>query len=239
MHANTENEMSVKVGCCGFPVSMEEYFKMFEVVEVQKTFYKPPKPETAKRWRELAGEDFEFTVKAFQVITHPPSSPTYRKARLSVDDAGFFKPIKAVFDGWEKTREIARILRARIVVFQTPRLFRECEENIRNIKEFFSSIEREFIFCWEPRGWSRDAVRKVCERLELVHVVDPFVEESVYGSIAYYRLHGYNYRHKYGDDELGWLAGRVRGKGTCYVMFNNVHMLDDAERFVRILKENK
>lgn len=226
----------VKVGCCGFPVSMKEYFKKFRVVEIQKTFYKPPKPETAEKWRVMAGDDFEFTVKAFQVITHPPSSPTYRKARLKVDDGGFFKPVRAVFDAWEKTREVAKILDSRVIVFQTPKSFRESEENIRNMKEFFSSIEREFVFCWEPRGWRSESVREVCERLDLVHVVDPFVERSVYGELRYYRLHGYNYRHKYDDEELKWLAETVRKGKECYVMFNNVHMLDDAARFIQILE---
>ncbi len=227
----------VKVGCCGFPVSMREYFKRFEVVEVQKTFYKPPKPETAKKWREMARNSFEFTVKAFQVITHPPSSPTYRKARLKVENGGYFKPVSEVFDAWERTKEIAKVLRSKIVVFQTPRSFRESEENVRNMVEFFSSIDGGFIFCWEPRGWSSEKVREVCEELDLIHVVDPFVEESVYGELKYFRLHGFSYRHRYSDDELKWLARKVSGGRECYTMFNNVHMLGDATRFIETLKE--
>jgi len=27
------------VGCCGFPISLSRYARMFEVVEVQQTFY--------------------------------------------------------------------------------------------------------------------------------------------------------------------------------------------------------
>jgi len=72
----------VKDGCCGFPVGMKKYFENFDVVEVQKTFYKPPSQKTAEKWRKNAPENFEFTIKAWQVITHPPSSPTYRKAEL-------------------------------------------------------------------------------------------------------------------------------------------------------------
>jgi len=33
----------VKVGCCGFPRGMKRYFSQFRLVEVQQTFYKPPK----------------------------------------------------------------------------------------------------------------------------------------------------------------------------------------------------
>ncbi len=224
----------IRIGCCGFPVSMKKYFQLFNVVEVQKTFYKPPQPDTAKKWRDQAPEDFEFTVKAWQVITHPPSSPTYRKAGIQVKYGGFFKPVEEVFKAWETTREIAKILNARFVVFQTPKSFKDTDENIKNMREFFGSIERDFVFGFEPRGWREEKVRKVCEELNLVHVVDPFVSRQLYGEISYFRLHGFNYKHKYTDDELLKLRDLV---SEGYVMFNNVHMLDDALRFKRLIEE--
>jgi uncharacterized protein YecE (DUF72 family) len=54
----------IKTGCCGFPTGMKTYFEKFRLVEIQKTFYNPPKLETAKRWREMVPKDFEFTIKA-------------------------------------------------------------------------------------------------------------------------------------------------------------------------------
>lgn len=93
------------VGCCGFPASLEKYFQTLKLVEVQKTFYRPPMPSTATKWRESAPEEFEFTVKAWQLITHPPESPTYKKANLVIknrENYGFFKPTKEVFEAWKK-----------------------------------------------------------------------------------------------------------------------------------------
>ncbi len=223
----------MKVGCCGFPVSMKKYFSEFEVVEVQKTFYKPPTPETARKWRDSAPDDFEFTIKAWQVITHPPTSPTYRKAGIKIKEGGFFKPIREVFEAWEKTREIAKILRAKFILFQTPKSFKDSEENIRNMLDFFSNIEREFIFGFEPRGWGEGNILKVCRELDLVHVVDPFVSKQLYGDIVYYRLHGFNYKHKYNDEELLKLKEMCTKDG--YVMFNNIHMYDDAKRFMKLV----
>jgi uncharacterized protein YecE (DUF72 family) len=55
----------VKIGCCGFAVGMKDYFRQFKLVEVQQTFYKIPRLETALRWREAAPTDFEFTLKAW------------------------------------------------------------------------------------------------------------------------------------------------------------------------------
>ncbi|RLI78340.1 DUF72 domain-containing protein [Archaeoglobales archaeon] len=229
----------IKVGCCGFPMSMKKYFEEFEVVEIQKTFYKPISVEIAEKWRKMASKNFEFCVKALQIITHPPSSPTYRKAKLDVEDGGFFKPIKEVFDAWNVTKNVADVLKAEVIVFQTPKSFKESKENMKNMKEFFNSIEG-YMFVWEPRDWSDEAIKKVCEELNLVHCVDPFVAKPLYGDVRYFRLHGSHkkmYKHKYSRDELIWLRDYCREFNNAYVMFNNVYMRDDAVTFKKLLNE--
>jgi uncharacterized protein YecE (DUF72 family) len=213
---------------------MKKYFEEFNLTEVQKTFYNPPKIETIEKWRKKAPEDFEFTIKAWQVITHPPSSPTYRKAGIAMKNCGFFKPTKEVFEGWEKTNEIAKALNARIILFQTPASFKENKENEKNMVEFFSSIGGEFIFVWEPRGWGDEGIEKICKELNLTHCTDPFVAKPLHGEIVYLRLHGSHakmYRHRYSDEELQWLAKCFEDEKDVYVLFNNVHMYNDALRF--------
>lgn len=64
----------LKVGLCGFTIGVAAYFETFEVVEVQQTFYDPPAPRTLERWRAQAPPGFEFTMKAWQVITHASTS---------------------------------------------------------------------------------------------------------------------------------------------------------------------
>ncbi len=233
----------IRIGCCGFPVGMKRYVKDFEVVEVQKTFYRPPDPETAKRWRIIAGENFEFVIKAWQLITHPPSSPTYRKAGIELSgDSGFFKPNKNVEIAWEKTEEIASILRCRIILFQTPRSFKETEENIENMRSFFSQLERNYLFAWEPRGWRKETVRWVCEEIELIHVCDPFAELPVTdGDVVYLRLHGSPpgekmYRYTYTERDLDYLADLIKKfEGDVYCLFNNVSMFRDALKLKQLL----
>ncbi|ADC64869.1 protein of unknown function DUF72 [Ferroglobus placidus DSM 10642] len=230
--------MRVKVGCCGFCMAMNKYFSEFKLVEVQKTFYQPVSEKTAKSWREKAPEDFEFAVKAFQKITHPPNSPTYKKYKVEAKDCGFFKPNDEVFEAWEVTRKVAKILKAKVILFQTPKSFVESEENVKNMREFFNSIEREFVFVWEPRGWSEEKVKEVCEELDLVHCVDPFVAKPTYGEIVYFRLHGSHermYKHKYTDEELLWLKNLCESYDKeVYVLFNNVYMCEDAKRFAQL-----
>jgi len=232
----------IKVGCCGFPVSRKIYYQTFTCVEIQQTFYHPPKEETLKGWRKEAPEGFEFTLKAWQLITHDPKSPTYKRLKFEIppetkERYGGFKPTREVLEAWQITRKAAKLLEARLIIFQTPPSFRPEEESVKNLKTFFSTIEREnFLFGWEPRGWPGELVRSLCEELDLIHVVDPFKEDTV-GKIVYWRLHGKDgYRYRYSDDELEELLRKIKPSSVYYVMFNNTNMFEDAQRFFRIVK---
>ncbi len=241
--ARRSNKGRIIVGCCGFAGRQAEYFQKYDAIELQQTFYKPPQPSTAERWREQAPEDFTFTMKAWQVITHPASSPTYRKAKIELDDAaksrvGFFRPTDEVLDAWHKTREIADIVQAKFVVFQCPASFKPTDENVENLREFFRAIgPQPFDMGWEPRGqWPEDVVRELCEELGLVHVVDPFSAQPLAGDVTYFRLHGIGgYRYRYTDEDLRRLLDMCPGGRTVYVMFNNVYMGEDALRFMELL----
>jgi len=246
----TVNTLSVeiKVGCCGFPGGMAAYFKNFSLAEVQKTFYRPPRLETVRRWRDKAPREFEFTLKAWQVITHPASSPTYRRAGIRIDkpeNCGFFKPTEEVREAWNTTLEVARALEARIVVFQCPASFKPLEENLGNMRRFFSSIEREgLILAWEPRGgWDATLIAGLCKDLDLVHCVDPFLAEpAVAGETAYLRLHGYEggrmYYHDYTREELEYLLRVCRSLESreVYCLFNNIRMEKNALEFKELLR---
>jgi len=234
--------MALKVGCCGFPVARKVYYQHFRCVEVQQTFYHPPEERTLRRWREEAPGDFEFTVKAWQLITHEPRSPTYRRLRLKLPEGelggcGGFKPTDRVLWAWEVTKASALALGARIVIFQTPPSFRPCEEALANLRSFFSSIDRGgLLLGWEPRGWPSNLVRELCRELDLFHVVDPFKDEATWGPLRYWRLHGRDgYRYRYSDEELRDLVARVERGMDHYVMFNNTEMFEDAKRFLELL----
>jgi uncharacterized protein YecE (DUF72 family) len=93
----------IKIGTCGFAMGRLEYYRTFPVVEVQQTLYKLPRWTTGERWRAGAPPGFEFTMKAWQLITHEPSSPTYRRLGKPIpaemkDRYGSFRPTEEVFD---------------------------------------------------------------------------------------------------------------------------------------------
>jgi len=222
----------LKVGCCGYPTSMKKYYENFRLVELNRTFYTYPKASTVEGWREKAPENFEFTVKAHQDITH--------KFRFET---------KLSLPAFESMKQICQTLKAHILLFQTPGSFRA--DKLLHVEEFLDKIKRDdLVVVWETRGpaWDNPEVReKLAERLEalhVVHVTDPFKALPVHTmNVAYFRLHGLGkqlYYYQYTDDELKQLRRLVqpfeRDGKEVYVLFNNLAMFDDATRFVHYAK---
>ncbi len=278
------------VGCCGTAgLALKDYAKRFRVIEVQSTFYRLPKPETARRWKESTlGQDFEFTLKAFQGITHPLESPTWRRAgpkdileKVRKEDVGFLRESSFVLKCLRSIIEIAKILESRVIVFQMPPSFEYSQGNLESIEKFFthvlpsaisssfSSSQRSEVFspALELRHWSWfseksrlwdlagkiSKARESRQSLAPLLVTDPLRDEQrafkeilllQQQQIAYHRLHGLgrsftNYKYKYADTDLRNLLDSVlsaRRLGTRqYILFNNISMRDDAERFSKLL----
>jgi uncharacterized protein YecE (DUF72 family) len=232
------------VGCCGWTEAQARYVAEFPTIELQTTFYQPPAKNVAQRWKSLAPPGFLFCMKAWQLITHTPSSPTYRRLKSGIsaeerDAYGNFRATEQVWLAWERTREIADVLDARVIVFQCPKSLLPTHENIRNITTFFKAIDRGHrTFAWEPRGddWRSGLVREICAETNLIHCVDPFSADPVYGDALYWRLHGRTgYRYRYTDQDLAELERKLHTfarAGPNYVMFNNIYSKDDALRFL-------
>ncbi|MBC8166462.1 MAG: DUF72 domain-containing protein, partial [Bryobacteraceae bacterium] len=202
------------VGCCGWTEAQARYLTSFSTIELQTTFYQPPVSAVAKRWKSQAPPGFRFCMKAWQLITHTPSSPTYRRLRSKVSPQernlyGGFRPTEQVWLAWERTREIASLLDAKVIVFQCPKSFLPTRESIRDVSRFFQEIDRDHrMLAWEPRGdqWSPELVSDVCSENDLIHCVDPFNSDPVYGDALYWRLHGRTgYRYRYTDEDLAEL----------------------------------
>ena len=234
-----------RIGTCGFGrTPKDEFANKLDCVEIQHTFYNPPQVKTLEKWRAEMPEDFEFTLKAWQMITHDAGTPTYRRLKREMTEketveAGSFKPTDTVESAWEVTLASANALKARTILFQCPPKITQTAENIRNIRRFFKKIDRgEMIFAWEPRGTTLDdkTIVKLCGDLDLRHVVDPFKRQTVTPDKVYYRLHGIGgWRYEYEQGELEELASMLPRNDTSYVFFNNRVMFDDAVRFTKIL----
>lgn len=238
----------MKLGMCGFTIGAAQYFKQFPVLEVQQTFYDPPAPTTMARWKSQAPADFEFTMKAWQIITHASSSPTYRRLKRPLTqkqraECGAFRLNDTTLAAWQTTLDARKLLGATTILFQCPASFTPSHENIASLREFMRAITRpaNVRLAWEPRGkWTGDAVGALCRELNLIHAVDPFVSPSETPDVLYWRLHGNKsaYAH-YSDDELRQIINWIEEAGNreAYVLFNNIPRVEDIRRFRALLAE--
>ena len=239
----SQSHSGVRVGLCGWTIAQSSYVRRFPLVEVQHTFYEPPADAMLARWRVEVPTRFEFTIKAWQLVTHESGSPTYRRLKRPLPEehrgqVGAFRSTPPVLQGWARTLACADILRATAILLQCPKSFRPTPVNVERMRTFLSTVERPTArLLWEPRGeWPPSLLAELCRDLQLVHVVDPMQTETVTPEQTYYRLHGTSgMRHVHTDDELHRLRELVDGRPDPYVLFNNLPRAKDAERFLSML----
>jgi uncharacterized protein YecE (DUF72 family) len=243
---------SIHVGCCGWSYLVERefsariklkyasklqaYAQLFKAVEINSTFYRLPRVSTAQKWRSEAdavNRSFEFTVKAYQGITH--------RHRFTGESVSLFDQLK----------EICRALRASVLLYQSPASFRPSEISVQAMRSFFKAIKREeLVLAWEPRGmWYDDPglIAELCQECRLVHCVDPFRNDALaFGEakIAYFRLHGFGrpsmYHYDFSEEELHRLHSILKSLPASvhqdYVFFNNVSCYRNGLEFVELLE---
>jgi len=254
--------MFIRIGVCGFA---KKYYEILSVVELQRTFYNIPMDKTVQRWREEAPENFEFTFKVFQGLTHPSNSPTWRRYRGKLEEeklrlVGNLQLNEYTEELMQKMVFIAKTLRSPVIVVQTPSRFNYSSENIERALSFFNYFDRlltkekvNSFIGWEPRGeWLKnyDSLKEIFSKVpRLIHVTDPFFHEpALLKKIVYFRLHGkpyLNYKYQYGKKDFETLHDminkirKMQRIKTIYIMFNNIKMLDNAKEFDEFIKERE
>ena len=231
----------LRLGLCGWNGSQGAYFRDFDCIEIQSTFYDPPSLQVVRKWRSAAPPDFHFCMKAWQLITHRAASPTYRRLRSplpanDIEAVGSFRQTEQVWLAWQRTVDVARAVDARVILFQCPKSFLPTSENLINFSAFFRRVSRVGLrLAFEPRGetWTEEIVQDLCAEHDLIHCVDPFETTSVHGDIRYWRLHGRgSYSYRYTDADLAALRQLlIKRPQPGYLMFNNFSSKTDALRF--------
>lgn len=242
--ARKKKASQIWMGSCGARMPLADYAELLPLVEVQHTFYQPPQIATLERWRKDVPDDFQFTIKAWQLITHESRSPTYRRLRRALgpdemEECGAFRDTPIVREAWEVTRDSALALRARCILLQCPASFTPTDEHAGNLTHFLATIDRAGIaLAWEPRGaWPAELVHEICTEHDVSHVVDPFKVESVTPGRPYFRLHGRTgYRYRYEDAEMEEMLEMLPEDGDSFVLFNNISRIEDAARFRELAK---
>ncbi|PYV36460.1 MAG: hypothetical protein DMG09_17305 [Acidobacteria bacterium] len=171
----------------------------FDTVEINSSFYRPPRPEDAASWarRVRKNRRFKFTAKAWQRLTHEREGST---------EESLAKDCEAV------RRSMAPIAEAGILaalLLQFPWSFRCSPENQEYLEKLFRLL-REFPLAVEVRhgGWDREPFYQFLKenRVAFCNVDQPVIGNSirpgsqVTSRVGYFRLHGRNYKSWFNEE---------------------------------------
>lgn len=204
------------------------YAERFDTVEINSSFYGPPRPEVSRDWVRRTPARFEFSLKLYQKFTHPSM---YKAARLE-DVPGTAEQLDA----------LARVNRADVDVFraavdplasagklgallaQFPASFKD-SAGARAHLEWLLTTFREYPMAVElrHRSWS-DHVADTLSLLNAfgaawVQIDEPKFRLSIRQNqlpnikgFYYMRLHGRNaaawWRHRASEDRYNYLYTR-------------------------------
>ncbi len=252
----------VYVGPCGQVVSWKKLPELYSALEINQTFYRFPTERQIQNWQKALQQggasrrNFRLIIKAFQGLTHPLRSPTWKRSGLKPEERAQLKdwvgclrinPVTQEF--WARTCALAQTLKAHYVLLQLPSW---CAKEEENLFRFFNSLGQEASFGLglEIRWSAPHLLLALWERYGLTPVFDPFLEPGLYelftprAKTLYFRLHGQrdsrgrlNYRYQYEDSQLKRLAEMIKACAAeeVLVLFNNTYMKEDALRFLKLL----
>jgi uncharacterized protein YecE (DUF72 family) len=240
----------LRIGCAGLPngVSRPHYFENLDLLEADVTFFEPPRDLALRRWKQEAPPGAGFTMLAWQLVTHDPSTAGYERLTQPLTpevkaQVGSLKITPAVKDAWQRTVAASQVLGAEVIVLQTPPSFAPSAANQDAMRRFFGEIVGKLpegtVVAWEPRGvWAPAQAAKLARELEILYALDPLAleVEPPEGPYAYFRLYGLGLqRGKIDENNMDLLADMLDLYSVAWVVFNNVEKYRDAQRFRKLM----
>ena len=203
--------------------SLKVYSENFNFVEVNYTFRKYPSMRMVERWKRTVPNDFTFTVRCHQDLTHRSG----------------LKPIEEAYEVFARMIGVCRSLDAPFLHLLTPASYVLNDEKIKQAKDFFSTVNMKGVcLAWEVR--SPITAKLVClmRDFEIVHSVDLSRGEPAYESNAIYtRLFGKGKHniYQFTDEELTEIDQKIlkAEARVVIVTFHGIRMSTDASRFKR------
>lgn len=193
------------------------YAQQFNSVEINSSFYVPPKPETLRSWCKFTPDKFLFSVKAWNLITHK------RKLKDCVDNLNFFLG---------RIKTLAN--KCGPILFQLPFNF---TKNLDRLKAFVRILPGNYRYVFEFRhpSWWCEEVYSILKRNRIAFCIfelaDSLSPKIVTADFIYIRLHGKEgfYKGKYsGSELLKWKNWIKAQRKKTYVYFDNTARKDDA-----------
>lgn len=237
----------IRVGCSGWSYKdwvgpfypegtaskdmFSRYMEHFDTVEINSTFYRIPNEYMVKSWANRSGDDFRFSAKIYQGVTHE-------------------KEMRSVRPVYEQYMAAMLPLKSRVgsILIQMPQRFKASDANCALLEDFLSMLHTNVAFTAEfrDRSWFNEETFKLLEKYNVAFcvvsqpqfkgLIPP--EPIVTADHAYMRFHGLNYKkwysgegsarydYLYSEKELQDWKPKVEGMQeeaakTVYVYFNN------------------
>ncbi len=209
-----------------------------DTVEINSSFYAPPKPESAASWaRKISrNPNFRFTAKVWQRLSHSTGEEPRTSLRENCDI------VRASMDPLANMGVLGALL------LQFPWRFRYSAENLDYLSDLFRCM-KDFSLALEVRhgSWDREPFYRFLSEnnVALCNIDQPVIgnsmrpEARLTAPLGYFRFHGRNYQnwfregagrdarydYLYTKDEIRQLADRVRKvqkeAQETYVVTNN------------------
>lgn len=201
--------------------SLKAYSEHFNFVEVNHTFYEHPDSRMVERWRRTVPEDFVFSVRCHQELTH----------RVGL------KPVDQAYAAFSKMIGICKMLEAPLLHLLTPPSYLFDDEEIGQARDFLSSVSLNGVhLAWEVRSTVNEKLISLMKDFNIIHSVDLSRETpKVESEVIYTRLFGKGKHNVYQftDDEMEQIDKKVRDANAkrAVVTWHGVRMTSDAARF--------
>ena len=174
------------------------YYKDFDTVEINNSFYKLPSEETFAKWREDTPRGFCFAVKGSRFITH-------------------MKKLKDPENALENLIPRAEALKEKLgpILFQLPPHW---HINLERLETFLAALPRKHLYAFEFRepSWHREETYALLRRFNAafcMYELDRFQSpEVITAGWTYIRLHGPGgkYQGSYSTAQLSAWSEKMR-----------------------------
>jgi len=213
---------------------LEYLSKFFDTIEINSTFYRPPRADTSKKWLAQIDHNprFEFTVKLWQRFTH-------ERGMLSPVEIQFFK---------DSINPILEDGRLGALLIQFPWSYKNSAESRQYLKKLSDAFsEFPLVVEFRHQSWQTSAVFEFLSEHQIgfANIDQPVIGKSISPSaeltsdIAYVRFHGRNYDnwfrqdagrdarydYLYSESEMAdWIKDIKEleaNAGKCFIIYNN------------------
>jgi uncharacterized protein YecE (DUF72 family) len=240
---------------------LEYYSQIFNTVEINFTFYRPPTEAMTKGWSSKTPADFVFSVKLWQKFTHPK-----KIGRQSSEDRWEPATQSDIDQFRAGVQPLAEAGKLGTLLLQYPAGFHCTTENMANVERTLRAFaDYPKVVELRHQSWSRNPEMSALledHRASGVLIDEPKFTTSIrqdvcsMGEIFYFRAHGRNakawwspkeswerYDYCYSREEIKKIAERIKTAASTpevkkvFAFFNNHARANAAANAIMLSQE--